>query len=102
MGLEQPLRAPRFGPGSGAGRYKDPNPTNYPSGTSIAALLGVMPAVMVDGSFGHHVNVEENTAGNGIRIVAEDGWLVRIRIAVAADLEDLLESDDYQDFIEGF
>lgn len=32
----------------------------------------------------------------------EDGWLVRIKIAVAAELEDLLESDDYQDFIEGF
>jgi len=32
----------------------------------------------------------------------EDGWLVRIKIAVAAELEDLLESSDYQDFIEGF
>jgi glycine cleavage system H protein len=32
----------------------------------------------------------------------EDGWLLRIKIAVPAELEDLLESEDYQDFIEGF
>lgn len=32
----------------------------------------------------------------------EDGWLVRIKIEVAAELEDLLESGDYQDFIDGY
>jgi glycine cleavage system H protein len=32
----------------------------------------------------------------------EDGWLLRIKISVSAELEDLLESDDYQDFIDGF
>lgn len=32
----------------------------------------------------------------------EDGWLLRIKIAVPAELEDLLESADYQEFIEGF
>jgi glycine cleavage system H protein len=32
----------------------------------------------------------------------EDGWLLRMKIEVSAELEDLLESDDYQDFIDGF
>lgn len=32
----------------------------------------------------------------------EDGWLLRIKIEVPAELEDLLECDDYQDFIAGF
>ncbi len=32
----------------------------------------------------------------------EDGWLVRVKIAVPAELDDLLESEDYQDFIDGF
>lgn len=32
----------------------------------------------------------------------EDGWLLRMKIAVSAELEDLLESDDYQDFIDGY
>jgi glycine cleavage system H protein len=31
----------------------------------------------------------------------EDGWLLRIKIARPKELKDLLESDDYQDFIEG-
>ncbi len=32
----------------------------------------------------------------------EDGWLLRIKIGVPAETEDLLESDDYQDFVDGF
>lgn len=32
----------------------------------------------------------------------EDGWLLRMKVEVPAELEDLLESDDYQDFIDGF
>ncbi|MCD4688013.1 MAG: glycine cleavage system protein GcvH [Desulfuromonadaceae bacterium] len=32
----------------------------------------------------------------------EDGWLLRIKIAIPAETEDLLESDDYQDLVDGF
>jgi glycine cleavage system H protein len=30
----------------------------------------------------------------------EDGWLVRLKISAPAELEDLLETDDYREFIE--
>lgn len=32
----------------------------------------------------------------------EDGWLLRIKIAIPAETEDLLESDDYRDLVDGF
>lgn len=32
----------------------------------------------------------------------EDGWLLRLKITVPAELEDLMSYEDYQDFIEGF
>ncbi len=32
----------------------------------------------------------------------EDGWLLRLKITVPGELEDLMDYDDYQDFIDGF
>jgi glycine cleavage system H protein len=30
----------------------------------------------------------------------EDGWLVRLKLSAPAELEDLLETDDYREFLE--